>query len=77
MLVFQHIKHVFKLCIELILINNGYLRQFFLDVTVDELLSGNLLSSMYDFQTDIDYLLSDCTSEEGRLWEVSFVLKKL
>lgn len=47
-----------------------------LDVTVDELLSGNMLSSMYDFQTDIDYLLSDCTSEERQfIYEMLRALK--
>ena len=45
-------------------------------VTVDELLSGNMLSSSNDYQTDIDYLLSDCTSEERQfIYEMLRALK--
>ncbi len=35
-----------------------------LGITVDELLSGNLQSSINDYQTDIDFLLYDCSKEE-------------
>lgn len=46
-------------------------------VTVDELLSGNMLSSSSDYQTDIDYLLSDCTSEERQfIYEMLRALKE-
>lgn len=46
-------------------------------VTVDELLSGNMLSSFSDYQTDIDYLLSDCTSEERQfIYEMLRALKE-
>lgn len=46
-------------------------------VTVDELLSGNMLSSSTDYQTDIDYLLSDCTSEERQfIYEMLRALKE-
>lgn len=46
-------------------------------VTVDELLSGNMLSSSSDYQTDIDYLLSDCTPEERQfIYEMLRALKE-
>lgn len=46
-------------------------------ITVDELLSGNMLSSFSDYQTDIDYLLSDCSSEERQfIYEMLRALKE-
>ncbi len=46
-------------------------------VTVDELLSGNMLSSSSDYQTDIDYLLYDCTSDERQfIYEMLRAIKE-
>ena len=48
-----------------------------LGVTVDELLSGNMLSSSSDYQTDIDYLLYDCTSDERQfIYEMLRAIKE-
>ena len=38
-----------------------------LGITVDELLAGNLLSDSNEYQSDIDYLLYDCSSRERRI----------
>ena len=38
-----------------------------LGITIDELLAGNQYSSTNDYQSDIDFLLHDCTPEERRL----------
>lgn len=38
-----------------------------LGITVDELLTGNLLSHPSDYQTDIDALMYDCDKYEKRL----------
>ncbi len=47
-----------------------------LGITVDELLSGNQQSSMNDYQTDIDYLLFDCTPDEKQfIYEMLRALK--
>ena len=35
-------------------------------ITVDEIMAGNQLSSPNDYQSDIDILLHDCSSEERR-----------
>lgn len=39
-----------------------------LGITVDELLTGNLLSHPSDYQTDIDALMYDCDKYEKRLF---------
>nr|DAQ88102.1 MAG TPA: Helix-turn-helix XRE-family like protein [Caudoviricetes sp.] len=39
-----------------------------LGITVDELLTGNLLSHPSDYQTDIDELMYDCDKYEKRLY---------
>lgn len=39
-----------------------------LGVTVDELLAGNQFHNPTDYQTDIDILLSDCSSQEKRFF---------
>ncbi|XVG96380.1 helix-turn-helix domain-containing protein [Eubacteriales bacterium KG125] len=39
-----------------------------LGITVDELLTGNLLSHPSDYQTDIDALMFDCDKYEKRLF---------
>lgn len=35
-------------------------------VTLDEVMSGNLMSAVNEYQSDIDILLTDCTSGERR-----------
>ena len=37
-----------------------------LGITLDELLSGNQIHNPTDYQTDIDELMQDCSSEEKR-----------
>lgn len=37
-----------------------------LEITLDELLYGNLLYNPAEYQTDIDELMADCTSQEKR-----------
>ena len=37
-----------------------------LEITIDELLYGNLLYNPTEYQTDIDLLMADCTSTEKR-----------
>ena len=38
-----------------------------LGITLDEIMTGNQLSHSSDYQSDIDYLLYDCSPEEKRL----------
>lgn len=38
-----------------------------LGVTMDELLNGNQLSNPTEYQTDIDLVMADCSSNEKRL----------
>ena len=48
-----------------------------LEITIDELLYGNLLYNPTEYQTDIDLLMADCTSTEKRyIFEVLSAIKK-
>lgn len=38
-----------------------------MDITLDELLSGNQINSPVEYKSDIDILLSDCTKYEKRV----------
>ena len=49
-----------------------------LGVTLDELLYGNQVNNPAEYQTDMDIILSDCTSfEKKAIYEMSKTLKKL
>lgn len=48
-----------------------------LDVTADELLTGNQICTPIDYQTDIDLMMYDCSPQEKRiLYEVMASVKK-
>ena len=47
-------------------------------VTVDELLNGNQLYNPTEYQTDLDLLLSDCSSREKRMiFELARAMKEI
>ena len=47
-----------------------------LNVTVDELLCGNQLSDPYEYLTDMDLIMADCSSKEKRvIYEISKAAK--
>ena len=49
-----------------------------LEITIDELLYGNLLYNPTEYQTDIDLLMADCTSTEKRyIFEVLSAIKNI
>lgn len=49
-----------------------------LGVTLDELLYGNQVNNPSEYQTDMDMILSDCSSFEKKvIYEMSKTLKKL
>lgn len=49
-----------------------------LEITLDELLYGNLLYNPTEYQTDIDLLMADCTSMEKRyIFEVLSAVKNI
>ena len=48
------------------------------EITIDELLYGNLLYNPTEYQTDIDLLMADCTSTEKRyIFEVLSAIKNI
>ena len=48
-----------------------------LGITVDELMAGNQMSDSGDYQSDFDFLLSDCSAAEKRLmYELLKSMKK-
>lgn len=49
-----------------------------LDITMDELLTGNLINNLNEYQSDIKILLEDCSSEEKRyIYELLSSSKKI
>lgn len=49
-----------------------------LDITMDELLYGNILSNTTEYQTDIDFLMADCSANEKRfIYEIVSAAKNI